>query len=469
MADTDPPRVLVVGGGITGLTAAHELATGGADVTVREADDRLGGKIRTTPFAGLDAVDEGADAFLLRVPDAVGLARRVGLGDELTHPTDARAAVWHDGLHPLPDGLVLGVPASVRPLVRSRLLSLRGKARAALEPLLPRTPVDDDAIGPFVRARFGDEVHERLVDALVGSVYAADTDRFSLEAVPQLATLAAGHRSLLLGGRRARRALKGATTASGPTASGPIFAAPRAGIGALVGALVDALDRLAVTVRTGAPVERIEGDGGRWRVDDAVFDHVVLASPARATAPLVHDVAPEAAGALGAMDHAGVILVTLTVPADEWPERLHGRSGYLVPKPDQRWVTAASFGSQKWAHWRPDDGRQVLRVSLGRDGLDADHLDDDRVVAAVIDEVSGHLGLDLRPDEIRISRWPGAFPQYRPHHAERVARLERSLPEGLHVAGASHHGIGIPACVRSATAVAREILQASPQRADDAR
>lgn len=464
MTTGDPVRVLVVGGGITGLTTAYRLADSGhVSVTLREADHRLGGKIRTTAFAGLPAVDEGADAFLLRVPDAIGLAEQLGLAGDLTHPTGARAAVWHDGLHAIPDGLVLGVPGSVTALARSRLLSRRGKARAALEPLLPRTPVDHDAIGPLVRARFGDEVHERLVDALVGSIYAADTDHFSLDAVPQLASLARHHRSLLLGGRRMRR------DAGAATASGPIFAAPRGGTAALVDALTDALAGLDVAVRTGSPVGLIEADGGAWRVDDEAFDRVVLATPARTTAPLVAAVAPAAAELLGATDHADVILVTLAIPGDEWPTRLHGRSGYLVPKPDQRRVTAASFGSQKWAHWQPDDGRQVLRVSLGRDGLPVGHLDDDTVLTSVIDEVGHHLGLELRPDEVRISRWPAAFPQYRPHHADRVARLERSLPAGLHVAGASHHGIGIPACVRSATTVAHEILQNTTPSADEVR
>src|SRR5215218_4885450 len=200
-------RVVVVGGGITGLTAAYELAglLPDAVVELREADERLGGKLRTSPFAGLPAVDEGADAFLGRVPHATALAGAVGLGAELTSPTAATAAVWYEGLHPIPEGLLLGVPADMVRLARSGLLTWRGKARAALEPLRPRTDADD-SIGALVRARFGDEVHERLVDALVGSIYAADTDRFSLAMVPQLAALAGRGRSLLLSARAARAA-----------------------------------------------------------------------------------------------------------------------------------------------------------------------------------------------------------------------------------------------------------------------
>jgi oxygen-dependent protoporphyrinogen oxidase len=447
-----PRRVLVVGAGITGLaTAAGLVASGRVEVVVREARELLGGKIRTSPFAGLEAVDEGADAFLVRQREAVDLARRLGLGEALTSPTGATAAVWHDGLHTLPEGIVLGVPGTIRPFARTRLLSWRGKARAALEPFLPRTPLEPDAIGPYVRSRFGDEVHERLVDALVGSIYAADTDRFSLAAVPQLATLAARHRSLLVAARRTRAA---------PAATGPLFAAPLAGVGALVDAAASTVRAGGGTIRVAAPVTAVHRDGDAWRVDDEPFDAVVLASPARATARLLDDAAPEAARLLATVEHAGVVLVTLAIPAGSWPSRLHGRSGYLVPKPDQRLVTAASFGSQKWAHWQPPDGSQVVRVSLGRDGLPVDDLGDDAAVRAAVEEVGRHIQVDLQPTAVRVSHWPDAFPQYRPHHHALVRAIESSLPDGITVAGASYHGIGIPACVRQADEVVRRLTTA---------
>jgi oxygen-dependent protoporphyrinogen oxidase len=163
--------------------------------------------------------------------------------------------------------------------------------------------------------------------------------------------------------------------------------------------------------------------------------------------------APDAARLLAGMEHAGVGIVTLTVP--RWPEPLQGRSGYLVPKPVQRTVTAASFGSQKWAHWDAPAG-EVVRVSLGRDGLPVDHLDDDALVGRAVSEVGGHLRLDLQPADVRVSRWPAAFPQYRPHHLDWVAAVEAALPAGLLVTGASYGGIGVPACIAQAgrTAVA---------------
>jgi oxygen-dependent protoporphyrinogen oxidase len=445
-------RVLVVGGGITGLAAAFELSQrDDVDVELREAGHRLGGKIATSPFAGIDRVDEAADAFLTRIPGAVRLAADVGLtDDDLTSPSAATAAVWHEGLHDIPGGLVLGVPASVLPFARSGLLSWRGKLRAALEPLLPATD-PDDSIGTLVRARFGDEVHERLVDALVGSIYATDTDRSSLRAVPQLAGLAGSNRSLLIGARSMRR------RAPAPSPDSPIFATPRTGLGGLVDATARRVEASGARIATGRPVHRIESDGRRWRVDDEPFDAVVLASPAAASAKLLSGVAPATAELLAAVEASDVIMVRLAVPGDDWPDRLAGRSGYLVPKPDQRLVTAVSFASQKWAHWRPADGSQILRVSLGRDGLPVAHLTDDEAVDATVVEVGRHVGIDLQPSEVSVSRWIGAFPQYRPHHHERVAEIEAGLPASLALTGASYRGIGVPACITDGRAAGARI------------
>lgn len=437
-------RVAVVGGGIAGLAAVHALlgAANAPQVTLIERDERLGGKIRTSPFAGLPAVDEGADAFLARVPWATALARDVGLGEELTSPISGKASVWWDGLHDLPDGLLLGMPTDIVGLARSRLLSWPGKLRAAAEPLLPRTPLAPDSLGAYVRSRFGDEVQVRLVDPLVGSIYAADTDRFSLAAVPQIAELAGRSRSVLLAARHR------------PTPPpGPVFYAPNGGVGALVEALADRARAAGAELRTGTAVSELAADGPSWRLDGERFDAVVLACPAAVAAALL----PDADARLAAVPTADVVLVTLAVDAAAWPTRLTGRSGYLVPKPRQRLVTAASIGSQKWSHWQVP-GKVVLRVSLGRDGLPVLHLDDDRILDAAVTEAGLHLGVDLQPSDVRISRFPAAFPQYRPHHADRIADVEAALPAGVALAGASYHGIGIPACVRSGTNAASRVL-----------
>ncbi|MDQ3543271.1 MAG: protoporphyrinogen oxidase [Actinomycetota bacterium] len=441
-------RVVIVGGGIAGLTVAERLTAlvdpGAVTVELREATDRVGGKLKTTPFAGRPAVDEGADAFLARVPAGVALANRVGLGDELTSPTAATAAVWHERLHPIPEGLLLGVPGAITGLATSGLLSVRGKLRAALEPVLPRTRGIGDSIGRLVRARFGNEVHERLVDALVGSIYAANTDAFSLAMVPQLADLAT-HRSLLLGARSTQR--------NRPAANGPLFYAPSDGMETLATATRVAAQTAGATISTGAPVATIAHDGTAWRVDGDPADVVVLATPAAPTSSLVAHAEPDLAAVLAAMDHAGVIIITMVV--EDWPDRLRSRSGYLVPKPDQGLVTAASFGSQKWAHWSGDG--EIVRVSLGRDGLDVMGRSDDDLVNSAVTEVGHHVGLDLQPTAVRVSRWPLAFPQYRPGHQRWLTAVGAATPPGLFLTGASYRGIGVPACIADAERVASAV------------
>jgi len=178
---------------------------------------------------------------------------------------------------------------------------------------------------------------------------------------------------------------------------------------------------------------------------------VILACPAADAARLLRD------DRFGAISYADVAMVTLAVPSRDWPDRLRGQSGYLVPKPVQQLVTAASFGSQKWSHW--DDGESVvLRVSLGRDGLPVLHLHDDELLAAAVRETGQHLGLDLQPTASRITRWFRAFPQYRPNHHRLVQQISSTMPASLALAGASYHGIGVPACVRSGREAAAAIL-----------
>jgi protoporphyrinogen/coproporphyrinogen III oxidase len=440
-------HIAIVGGGIAGLAAAHAAIEAGARVTLFEAGSRLGGVILTTPFAGHPAIDEGADAFLARVPWAVDLARKVSLGDSLTSPAVGKAAVWWNGLHDIPEGLLLGLPTAFVGLARSSLLTRRGKVRAATEVLRRRTDTSPDSIGKYVRSRFGNEVQERLVDPLVGSIYAADTDDFSLAAIPQLAEVAVRSRSVLLASRHPAAA-----------ASGPVFLTPRAGVGALVDAVAAAVNARGGDVRCNAAIGEISIDGEQWRVDGESFDGVVLACPARVAAELLSTVAPSLATTLTAIPAADVALLTLAIPSQGWPSRLRELSGYLVPKPQQRLVSAVSFGSQKWSHWAADD-QLVLRVSLGRDGLSALHLTDDELLSDALDELRLHLGVDVAPSAVRVSRWPKAFPQYRPHHGTVLATAERSLPKGIALAGASYHGIGIPACIRSGQQAAALTLQ----------
>jgi oxygen-dependent protoporphyrinogen oxidase len=472
-------HVVVVGGGITGLACALELLDAGAEVTVLEAADRLGGNIRTSDFAGL-AIDEAADAFLARVPEAVALSQRVGLGDSLVAPANAGAYVWSRGsLRRLPGGLALGVPGEIWPVVRSGILSVGGMARAAVEPVLPRRRVSPDALGPIVESRFGREVLDRLVDPLIGGINAGEADRLSAEAVsPQVAAVAARSRSLLLGLRADRRAHP-------PDPGAPVFFAPLGGMDSLVAGVAAALvegDRRAI-VELSTPVESIELDhDGSLQVTTAKStassatnryrigaDAAVLACPAWASAGLLTDIAPDVATTLRDIDHASVALVTLAFEDASIGRALDG-TGLLVPKPEQRTVTAASWGSTKWPHWKRP-GQSIIRASAGRDGDErALDLDDDALVDAILADLRRLMAVRSEPTQVRVSRWPRSFPQYRPGHMARVDAADGILaaraPQ-LALAGAGYRGLGIPACIRQGQEAARAVM--TRLRADTAR
>ena len=448
---TGPGRLTVVGGGVAGLAAAWEAAGAGAEVTVLEATDRLGGRVAGTELRGRP-VDLGADAFLARPPHtaALDLCRELGLEAELVTPAAEGAAVWAGGrLRPLPRGTVLGAPAGwagLAAVARSGILSPAGLARAAADLVLPRrTRRGDVAIGELVAARLGREVHERLVDPLLGGIHAGPSSRLSAEAVaPQLLRAASSRRSMLLAlGAHARAAAADGT---------PVFRSVAGGMGALVSALADGLRGRGVGVRTGAAVD----DLGALAADGPV----VLATPASVAAQLVAAHSPDAARGLAAIEHASVVLVALAYPVTAFRRPLTG-TGFLVPAAEGRLLTACSFGSAKWPAWA-GSGEVVLRASAGRAGDErAVHLDDGQLVDRLHTELVAAIGVTAPPLATAVARWPGAFPQYTVGHLARVAAIEdalaRDLP-GVVIAGASYRGVGVPACIAQGRAAARRAL-----------
>lgn len=457
LSATSPKRVVVIGGGISGLTAAYALGQRSPrpQITILESLPRLGGVINASPFAGLRSVDESADAFLIRSPAALDLARQMNLGSELTEPASSSAYIWHNGLHEIPEPTMLGIPAARAAIYKTKLLSPSAKIRASLEPLVAkmRGGFDPhDCLGALIRNRFGAQVLERIVDPLVGSIYATDADRFSLLGMPQIADLVGQGGSLMH---------SASNVVSARVAGQGVFATPLRGMASLIDALRAALQVQGADIRYSSAVVSIEQPNrGSYIVHTSAesfdADAIVLASPARVTAPLLTNIDRDAAQILAASEHASVVMVSLAVSREQWPSHLAG-SGYLVPKPVQRAVTAASFGSNKWKHWKPHDNAMVLRVSLGRDGAPIHHNDDDTIVKLTLEDLERHLGVAFSPHATRISRWIESFPQYRPGHFARVDRLEASLrasAPGVVVTGASYRGIGIPACVQQSRAAA---------------
>ncbi|WP_035920971.1 protoporphyrinogen oxidase [Frankia sp. QA3] len=455
-------RVVIVGGGVAGLAAAHALS-GHAEVTVLEAGERVGGKLRTTPIEGMN-VEEGAESFLARVPDGLRLARQIGLGHDIVHPATTSASLWIRGrLRPIPPNTMLGVPTDALGLVRSGVLSPWGLLRAAADLALPRTRFPDDpTVGGFVGARVGREVVDLLVDPLLGGVYAGRADALSLRAtVPQLVPILTEDRSLLLGAHRVRA--RTAPAASAPTT--PLFASLRAGLGSFAARLAE---RSGATVRTGVLVRAVERSAQGWRVvcarvgggeapEPLAADAVILAVPAGVARALLSPLAPHAAAPLAGVPYASVGLVTL-VYRDITPPP---GSGFLVPARAGTSVKAATFLTTKWPH--VGAGRlTVVRASIGRAGAEHDLQRGDTELAGVAAaEIAQIAGLSGRPIATRVSRWGGGLPQYLPGHLNRIGSVRRALPPGLALAGAGYDGIGIPACIRSGEAAAAAVLRAA--------
>ncbi|MBX9393717.1 protoporphyrinogen oxidase [Streptomyces sp. TRM72054] len=466
-APTDAGQVVVIGAGIAGLAAAHRLLGRGARVTVLEASDRIGGKLLPGEIAGV-RVDLGAESMLARRPEAVTLAREVGLEARLQPPTTATASLWTRGaLRPMPKGHVMGVPGTAAAL--SGVLSEEGLARIERDADLPRTEVGDDvAVGEFVAARLGREVVDRLVEPLLGGVYAGDAYRISMRsAVPQLFQAAQEHDSLT----EAVREIQAKAAAASLT--GPVFMGIEGGVGSLPLAVAESVRARGGEIVTGTRVTELRREGRTgWRVvaGDRVLhaDAVIVAVPAPAAAELLRAEAPAAATELTAVEYASMALVTLAYRRSE--ARLPEGSGFLVPPVDGRTIKASTFASQKWG-WIADEDPDliVLRTSVGRYGeTEILRRDDADLVAVSRRDLQAATGLDATPVATRVTRWDSGLPQYPVGHHARVSRIREHVGKlpGLAVCGAVYDGVGIPACVASAYAAVDQIhgdLQAVQQ------
>lgn len=457
-------RVIVVGAGIGGLTAAHDLATAGHEVVVLEGSQRIGGKLRTAQVAGV-SVDVGAEAMLARRPEGAALAERLGLA--IVHPTTATSRLWTRGaLRPLPRTL-MGVPMDLDQLEATGVLSPEGMARAREEAGLELGAKawhglveDGDAtVGDIVDERFGPEVTDQLVEPLLGGVYAGRAREISIRAaVPQLAAMAE------------KGALAPQAAAIPPASDAPVFAGLPGGMGTLAHMLAAALD-----VRTRVLVDRVLGshvmaDGRFWLSTDGGVeraDGLILATPARASADLLAQMLPDedraVVEALRGVEYASVAVITLAFRADDLP--LDGTvSGFLVPPREGRFIKASTFSFAKWDWVREaGDGLLLLRTSVGRAGEvgTLDHTDAELVARSLAD-LRDAIGPTGEPVDTHVQRWVGGLPQYAPGHVRAVERIRASVAQvpSLAVCGAAYDGVGIPAVIASAHRAAAQILQA---------
>lgn len=465
------PRIAIIGGGISGLTAAHRLRAelgARAELLLFDRADRLGGKLHTAPLAG-GHLDLGAEAFLARRPEVLDLAAELGIREEIVHPSGASSLIRADGVpRAIPAGSVMGVPTSADAV--SGVLSPAGVAAVRAEAELP--PVSwggsDVPAGALLRERVGDEVVDRLVDPLLGGVYGGGADGLGLRAtMPALAgALDAGAATITEAAARAAAP----SPAGGEPRSGPVFGALRTGYQRLLERLRTAS---APSAQLGTTVRGLQRTGSGWQVETGAaprpehvdVDGVVLAVPAPVAARLLQGVLDDAAQQLAGIALASMVLVGIALP----PEAvLPERSGILVARGERRadgrpfTAKAFTFSSVKWPHLRGARGEPLLRASIGRTENDPQlRLTDAELVRRVRGDLAEVAGVHAEPAETAVVRWGGGLPQYGVGHAELVAAVRHRVAglDGLEVAGSWLDGVGVPACVSTGERAARALVR----------
>ena len=460
--------MVVIGAGIAGLAAAFFLRDEAVRVTVLEGSPRLGGKLSASDVAGV-AMDEGAEALLARRPEGIELITAVGLGNDLVPAGVTASAIYTRGaLRPLPRRQFMGVPADAGELAATGVISADGVARVRDERARPAPAADaavaDVSVTEYIGSRLGVEVVDRLVDPLLGGVYAGRSEDLSFRAtLAPLAAATRGHATLTGAVTSLLPPLPAPAAGDNGNRPTPVFVSLTTGIGALPEAVAKAS---GADVRTNAMVRELKRTATGWRLtigsaadpEYLAADAVIVATPAAPAARLLREAASEAAGGLAEIPYASMAIVTLAFRAVDFPAQR--RSGYLVPAVDGRVVKAATFSTVKWPHLAAQAPVHVVRCSVGRSGDVAILQRDDADLAALAAaELAEAVGITAQSVAWRVTRWGGGLPQYNVGHVDRVARIRAAVAAqpGLAVAGAAYDGVGIPACVATARSAVTQV------------
>jgi len=463
-------RVVVVGGGVSGLAAAHRLLElkAPAEVLLLEASGRLGGTVRTWRREGF-LLEGGPDSFISEKPAALELARRLGIEDRVVETNDAhrRSFVVRAGrLRPTPEGFHLLAPARLWPFLTTDIFTWRGKARMALELLLPRRGgEEDESLARFVRRRFGREALERMAQPMVGGIYTADPEQLSLRAtMPRFLEMERKHRSLILALRRNARLQNGRAGGASGARYG-LFLSFDEGMQVLTDAVAARLPAASVRLGTKAEALTFDRESSRWLVrtdggETLGADAVCLALPAYAAARLLRGTDAALADELDAIPYASTATVNLAYRRADIPHPLDG-FGFVVPFAERRATLACTFAHVKFAGRAPE-GHALLRAFVGG-ALQPEmfELDESEMTAAVRRDLRDLLGVGAAPLFAHVERWPRSMAQYHVGHLARLSRIGARLAAltGLRLCGNAYTGAGVPDCVRGGEESAASLLE----------
>lgn len=449
-------RIAVIGGGISGLTAAHYLQShlkGDYEISLFESSSRLGGVIETEKRDGV-ILEAGPDCFLSKKPWARDLCKEIGLSQELISTREGyrKSFIYSGGkMNSMPPGFYLMAPNKIFTLLKMPILSLLGKLRAALDLLIPARKEDsDESVAGFMKRRLGKEVFERIGQPMIGGIYGGDPEKLSLRAtVPQFQEMEKKHGSVIRGLRKQQD--QAHDTASGPRYS--LFLSMKHGMEQIIHALVKELSR--IKIYTACPIHSISRNGNfrLSALDGREFeaDALILAAPAYAAARMLQAMAPDLAADLESILYESVATVNLLYRKEDVPARLDG-VGFVVPKVENTKLSACTFSSQKFEGRTPED-YSLLRAFVGGALYHEEFHKDDRAMESMVkEELHQIAGITARPVMVSIRRYPQAMPQYHVGHLEKCAALQervKAIP-GLFLTGNAYEGIGIPDCVRMA-------------------
>ena len=456
-------RVVIIGGGIAGLAAAYRLTQTAPDlaITLIESDPRLGGKILTERTDGF-IIEGGPDTFLSLKPRGLGLCRELGLENRLhgTNEKIRRTYVMRGNkLHELPEGLTGLIPSRFGPMTKTGLISPLGKLRMGLDYLIPpRSLNGDESLAAFVKRRLGRELYDRLIEPLMGGIYAGDGEQLSLAATfPQLRQTELEHGGLIKGMLAAK---KKAPPSKPGSKKWSAFLTPTTGLAEIVEALEARLNGANAEIRCGTRVVGIEAASPGYQArlesgESLPADAIIFATPAFITADLISNLDSQLSNTLGAIPYVATATVSVAYPLADIPRPLDGY-GYIIPRAEERPILACTWTSTKFPHRAPE-GFGLIRAFVGRAGQEgALDVDDDDLLKLVRDELRRALGITTPPVLHRIFRWPKAMPQYTLGHLDRLTVIDQRLAAhpGLFVAGNAYRGIGIPDCIASGEAAA---------------